>query len=127
MKRLITGILVIILLSFTVPVLAGTLYINIKNDSNPGNITVQVGTVSLQSSLLNVSLAPNQGTGVKTFNVPSGWYVVTVSWSGNNFHNINASVGSMVATCNPPTGSCLVPVWQTAGSGALGTFSVWMP
>jgi hypothetical protein len=106
---------------------AGTLYVNVKNDPNPGNITVQARSASSTTNLLNVSVAPNQSTGVKTFTVPTGWYVVTVSWSSGVFHNIANGGGSTIASCNPPTGTCALAGWQVVGTGASGSFSVFVP
>jgi len=125
MRRLSIA-LVVILLCAALPAAAGTIYVNVFNDPNPGNITVSVRSVSSSTPVWSQVLAPNQGTGDKVLTVPSGSYVVTFTWGSGNFHNLANGGGhpNNIATCNPPTGACVLSSWQVVGTGASGSFPV---
>ena len=126
-RRMLIVLFVSLLIAAAMPVAAGIIYLKIANDPNPGSITVQVRSVSSTTPVYSATLAPNQSTGIQTPTVASGSYVVSFNWSNTNFHNINASTGNMIATCNPPTGACAVSSWQAAGTGVFASIPVKVP
>lgn len=129
MGRRLSVLAFVVLLAVAIPASAGTIYLDLYNDPNPGNVTVSVRSVSSSTPIYSVSLAPNKGTGVQVLTVPSGNYVVSFAWPNPNFHNLAAGGGhaNNIATCNPPTGACVLSSWQAAGTGVNASIPVKVP
>jgi len=103
---------------------SGTLYIDISNDTNPGEIKVEVRQVSSSTDLYTATVPSGGKTGPQVFSVEPGNYVVTISWPHDESHVIGNAFNSDIATCNPPTAKCALHSWLVRGSGASASFPV---